>query len=272
MWFLYIVLIAIGIFVIAAFTGRQGEKKVMASMPDIENMSIEDLKKWYEGLAHRKGFLPDKTKKYIEKRIFNASFYAPLYNNSTENKESKSQGFYVSLDEKEAEELLMWQIDDIQHDKEKVRQWFNEKKSQGTWFPTKVYARAMAILEDKEWLSDEEYQQKVEDENKRIELIQNREKALKDAIKSFLKADLSFDKKMQKIENLISKNEIPNVLEFKKDIFWNTIDEVSRGSYPSDLKEKVRSMRRSFMIKYNRNDISVDNIPFEEMHSNIFNK
>lgn len=56
----------------------------------------------------------------------------------------------------ELENLIV--IDDVGGNKREVKKFLKEYKEIGLYLPPKVYARAMAHIEGREWLSEEEFQ------------------------------------------------------------------------------------------------------------------
>lgn len=172
----------------------------------------------------------------------------------------------------EREDRLMKELDAliVVGDKAEITKWLEGYYNSGNKVPSKVYARAMTFIEDRKWLTEEEYQEQVDErakENeKRIEELRKGEQetrvvyqVIASVVDVLLDKHKSDNDQSEEIERILEGFEPSE--EFREGVlrfgYWHSMHIIMNSKkVPEQVAKRARSERQKTMGALTRKKIT----------------
>lgn len=144
-----------------------------------------------------------------------------------------------------------------------VRLWFDNKKSSGYYFSSKGYAMAMSIMDGKKWLSDDEYDAKIQRQLQREAAARDKEVLITSVSKKLIDILLDYDLEDTDQQELIESLFKPHARKrklcggIKKHAYWHAMHIIMNSNkIPDKIAYQARNERQKVMGNFTRRKIS----------------
>lgn len=155
-------------------------------------------------------------------------------------------------------------------DKIDVQKWLDNYYNSGNKVTGKVYSRAKAFIEDKKWLTDEEYKKELEvsiakNNEKYEKYVKEQEQSImvsqivKNVIDIILNIEMSKDEMAEKIRILLEPytEQVDFINGIKKHAYWHAMHIIMNSNkVPVKIATKARSDRQKNMTAFTTRKLS----------------